>query len=235
MFESVVLSYGIALFFLTWYKPLPYGKFAIESTEWFLPNQLFIPMSNIFALVFLIAYPQAVDKWPLSGRRLYVYWFLILHYAFRTVVVPFIQRMLYCDTKVFNPLILVITCSYNTFVGISFAHMCTELTPEETWTDIPLLVGAAACLISNMYYDIYVNYLREGTYLPEETLEKTFPLLFACGFTSPNYFFEIMEWSLILLLTWHTESMAYLISTSLILWTRGLHTSLWMLCRNDTE
>ena len=136
-------------------------------------------------------------------------------------------------------LTLLLVGAYNGIAGWTLAYMCTTLEGEmgDYWMDWPYYIGAFTCIALNMYYDIYVNYLRchcdnvnctEDLYIKERSLCEYFDLMFALGITSPNYFFEIIEWLLIFLLTWHTESFAYFLSTWLILWTRGLHISLWL-------
>ncbi len=238
MFEAVVLGFGFVLFFLNWYNPLPYGRFSDSLDLWWgiVPNRWFIALVNLPALVYLCFQTEG-----LTGYGTTVLAFLFGHFGFRAVIVPVTTRFIFSsDKKMVSVLTLIPLAIYNGFVGWSLGHMCTELTGDfgTYWTDWPLLMGAVTCLLLNVYYDIYINYLRchseevdmIGLYITEESLCKHFDLLFALGITSPNYFFEILEWGLIVLLTWHTESFAYFVSTGLLLWSRGLHISLWYNC-----
>jgi hypothetical protein len=238
MFESIVFGFGLVLFFLSWYNPLPYGRFSdqIDLPLKIIPNRWFIGLANLPALVCL-----CFQTGGLSDLGYAVLAFLFTHFGFRSVVVPIVTGFIYTsDEKKVSVLTLTPLAIYNGFVGWTLAYMCTSLKGSmgDYWMDWPLLIGAGTCLLLNVYYDIYVNYLRchgddlemDGMYIKEESLCKYFDLMFALGITNPNYFFEIVEWGLILLLTWHTESFAYLISTVLILWTRGLHNSLWYIC-----
>jgi hypothetical protein len=235
MYEAVVLGFGLALFFLTWYKPLPYGRFSdqMDLPLKIIPNRWFIAIVNIPALVCLCFQTEG-----LSNFGTVVLAFLFAHFGLRTVVVPIVTGFIYTsDTKMVSVLCAVPLMVYNGFVGVTLASAATELSGDfgSLWTDWPLLVGAGTCLLMNVYYDIYINYLRchsdeieiEMMYITEESLCKEFELLFALGITSPNYFFEIIEWGLIVLLTWRTQTIAYFISTGLLLWTRALHISIF--------
>jgi len=240
MFESIVFGFGLVLFFLSWYNPLPYGRFSDQMPKLplkIIPNRWFIGLANLPALVCLCFQTEG-----LSDLGYAVLAFLFTHFGFRTVVVPIVTGFIYTsDKKKVSVLTLIPLAIYNGFVGWTLAYMCTSLKGSmgDYWMDWPLLIGAGTCLLLNVYYDIYVNYLRchcddvkctGDLYIKEESLCKKFELLFALGITNPNYFFEIVEWGLILLLTWHTESFSYFLSTWLILWARGLHNSLWYIC-----
>ena len=183
-------------------------------------------------MTIVIAYSNPLDNF---GTVVFV--FLWMHFLMRSIIVPFAIGFIYTsDPKKVSAMLLLLVMVYNAFVGYTLGHMCTTLkgTFGASWTDIPLLTGALACLVLNIYYDIRVNYLRvhgeddvsEDLYVPRKTLEKEFNLLFALEVTSPNYFFEILEWGFIFLLTWHTESFAYFVASVLILWTRGLYINL---------
>lgn len=241
MFDVILLCFGIFLFLISWYNPIPYGRFSdsLSLMVEIVPNRWFIALANLPALICLCF---QTDK--LSGLGQTVLIFLFIHFGMRSVVVPLVTGFIYTsDKKMVSVLTLLLVGAYNGIAGWTLAYMCTTLEGEmgDYWMDWPYYIGAFTCLALNMYYDIYVNYLRchcddvkctEDLYIKEESLCEYFDLMFALGITSPNYFFEIIEWLLIFLLTWHTESFAYFLSTWLILWTRGLHISLWLCNKN---
>lgn len=143
------------------------------------------------------------------------------------------------DEKEISVLVFLLLGSYNVFVGLSLSELCRVITYDVEGLDYALIIGAGICFLLNAFYDIFVNYHRNddalaplkeamGHYITEENLCNYFKLLHVFGITSPNYFFEICEWLFIAILTWHTESMLYLVSTILILWVRAYNISLWM-------
>lgn len=237
MFEYVVLSVAFLVFLSSWYFPLPYGRFSKDYAfaDKIVPNRWFIAFASLPALVLLIIVVIITPIQENFGTVVFV--FLCTHFFMRSMLVPGIIGFTYTsDPKKVSAMLLLLVMVYNAFVGYTLGHMCTTLkgTFGASWTDIPLLTGALACLVLNIYYDIRVNYLRchgeddvsEDLYVSRKTLEKEFTLLFALEVTSPNYFFEILEWGFIFLLTWHTESFAYFVASVLILWTRGLYINL---------
>lgn len=238
MYESVVLGFGLILFFLTWISPLAYGRFhdVFDLPFKLLNNRLYITASNLPALVSIIVY--TIDK-EVTNLGAILYGFIVSHFVLRTIIVPLIISQMYTsDTKTVSLIVPLVTGTYNAFVGISLAHMCVAIDDaiDSSWLNIPILIGAGVCLCLNIYYDLRVNYLRcydeevkpKDSYLRLEDLENEFDLLFALGVSSPNYFFEMIEWSLIALVSWHTESIAYMISTILILWGRALNIDRWL-------
>ena len=237
MFEYVVLSVAFLVFLSSWYFPLPYGRFSKDYAfaDNIVPNRWFIALASLPALVLLFIVEILTPIQGNFGTVIFV--FLCTHFFMRSMMVPLIIGNIYTsDPKMVSAMLLLLVMVYNAFVGYTLGYMCTTLkgTFGASWMDIPLLTGATACLVLNIYYDIRVNYLRchgEGDvskdlYVSRKTLEKEFNLLFALEVTSPNYFFEILEWGFIFLLTWHTESFAYFVASVLILWTRGLYINL---------
>lgn len=237
MFEYVVLSVAFLVFLSSWYFPLPYGRFSKDYTfaDKIIPNRFFIAFASLPALVLLLLVQILTPIQDNFGTVVFV--FLCTHFFMRSMLVPLVIGGIYTsDPKKVSAMLLLLVMVYNAFVGYTLGHMCTTLkgTFGASWMDIPLLTGATACLVLNIYYDIRVNYLRchgegdvsEDLYVSRKTLEKEFTLLFALEITSPNYFFEILEWGFIFLLTWHTESFAYFVASVLILWTRGLYINL---------
>jgi len=237
MFEYVVLSVAFLVFLSSWYFPLPYGRFSKDYAfaDKIIPNRWFIAFASFPALVLLLLVEILTPIQDNFGTVVFV--FLCTHFFMRSMLVPGIIGYIYTsDPKKVSAMLLLLVMVYNAFVGYTLGHMCTTLkgTFGASWMDIPLLTGATACLVLNIYYDIRVNILRvhgeddvsKDLYVSRKTLEKEFTLLFALEITSPNYFFEILEWGFIFLLTWHTESFAYFVASVLILWTRGLYINL---------
>lgn len=233
MVEVIVLSIGILLSLITWYYPLPYGRFSLKyrSFDQIINNRVFISLINLPILIILCWYTQNLK--PL-GTAVYV--FLWIHFFTRAVLTPCITGFIYTtDSKKVSFLLTIVLMGYNVCVGLSLGKMCQSIDSSfGSWRDIPLLVGAFVCLVLNSYYDCKVNYLRchgevdigNYLYVMEKSLMKEFPLMFALGITSPNYFFEIIEWFFIFLLTQRIESFVYFTSTLLILWSRALQINL---------
>lgn len=237
MLDVILFCFGLIIFLATWYYPLPYGRFS-DSLKWYpiVPNRWFIALANLPALMCLCFQTQ-----NLSGLGQAVLVLLFIHFGMRSVVVPLVTGFIYTsDKKMVSVLTLLLVGAYNGIAGWTLAYMCTTLEGNmgDYWMDWPYYIAALSSLFLNVYFDVYVNYLRchgevectEDLYIKEESLCKYFDLMFALGITNPNYFFEIIEWFLVFLLTWHTESFAYFLCTWLILWTRGLHNSLWYIC-----
>ena len=208
MFEYVVLSVAFLVFLSSWYFPLPYGRFSKDYTfaDKIIPNRWFIAFASLPALVLLLLVQILTPIQDNFGTVVFV--FLCTHFFMRSMLVPLVIGGIYTsDPKKVSAMLLLLVMVYNAFVGYTLGHMCTTLkgTFGASWMDIPLLTGATACLVLNIYYDIRVNYLRchgegdvsEDLYVSRKTLEKEFTLLFALEITSPNYFFEILELSLI--------------------------------------
>ena len=233
MFEAVVLSIGILIFLLTWFYPLPYGRFSLQydTFDQIIPNRYFIALINLPVLIVLCWYAQNLK--PL-GLALYI--FLWVHFFTRAVLVPCISGFIYTtDSKRVSLILTMLLITYNVFVGLTLGGTCQDIDGAfGSWSDVPLFVGAGTCLLLNAYYDCRVNYLRchgevemgNHLYLTEKSLMEKFQLMFALGITSPNYFFEIIEWLLIFLATQRVETFVYFISTMLILWSRGLQINL---------
>ena len=175
MLEYILLGVALAVFLVSWYTPIPYGRFSdspgLSQINGLpdIPNRWFIGLANIPAIIFLCIHIPDV-----SNFGLVVFVFILVHFVFRA-------------------------------------------------------------LILNVYYDIWVNWMRchgdakvKDMYVTYKGLENEFQLLFWLNITSPNYFFEIIEWGFIVLLTWHTESLCYFIATWLILWVRALSINRWL-------
>jgi len=235
MLEYILLGVALAVFLISWYTPIPYGRFSVDSNQFNLPNipnRWFIGVANLPAIVCLLIHAPNVSNF---GRIALI--FLFVHFVFRAFVVPVVTGFIYhTDEKECSILLLVLFMAYNGLAGYTLGFMCTNLTGSFfMWVDLPLLVGASCALLLNVYFDIRVNWMRchdvveiESLYVTHRSLEQEFPLLFWLDITSPNYFFEIIEWGLFLLLTWHTESLCYFIATWLILWVRALSINRWL-------
>jgi hypothetical protein len=236
MYEGIILSFGIIIFLTSWFTPLPYGRFCntimvpklIE-----IPNILLWSLCNIPVLL-VLCYKMLIKHEKVNDLGLALFVFLCIHAFWRSIMSQILIYMIksHKDEKKGSILVLILLGTYNVFVGLSWFRLCRHLNREMNWLDYPLLIGAILCMILNGFYDIYVNYERNndvnapyketlGHYIKYEFLEAKFPLLFAVGITSPNYFFEICQWLFIALMTMHTESWAYFISTLLILWVRA--------------
>lgn len=230
MFEYILLAVALAVFLFSWYKPIPYGRF---STSGSIPNRWFIGLANIPAIGFLCIHIQNVSNF---GRIAFI--FLLVHFVLRAIVVPVVTGFIYhTDEKESSILLLALFMVYNGLVGYTLGFMCTNLNGSFfLWPDFPLLVGASCALLLNVYYDIQVNWMRchdekveiNDTYVVYTSLKKEFPLLFWLDITSPNYFFEVIEWGFFVIFTWHTESLCYFIATWLILWVRALSINQWL-------
>lgn len=232
MLEYILLGVAVAVFLISWYTPLAYGRFATSNT-WYIPNRWFIGVANLPAIICLLIHAPNVSNF---GRIALI--FLFVHFVFRAFVVPVVTGFIYhTDEKECSIFLLAPFMAYNGLAGYTLGFMCTNLNGSFfMWPDIPLLVGASCGLFLNVYYDILVNWMRchdekveiQSMYVTYRSLKSEFPLLFWLDITSPNYFFEIIEWAFFAVLTWHTESLCYLIATWLILWVRALSINRWL-------
>jgi hypothetical protein len=240
MLEYILLGVALAVFLISWYTPIPYGRFSASEgvLNQFIgipniPNRWFIGLANIPTIIFLIIHLPDV-----SNFGLVVFVFLLVHFVFRAILVPVITGFIYhADEKECSVLILIMFMAYNGLAGYTLGYMCTNLNGSFfMWLDLPLLIGASCALLMNVYYDIRVNWMRchdgnakiQSLYVTYKSLETEFPLLFWLNITSPNYFFEVIEWGFVVILTWHTESLCYFVATWLILWVRALSINRWL-------
>ena len=55
MFDVILLCFGIFLFLISWYNPIPYGRFSdsLSLMVEIVPNRWFIALANLPALVCL--------------------------------------------------------------------------------------------------------------------------------------------------------------------------------------
>ena len=238
MLEYILLGVALAVFLVSWYTPIPYGRFSdspgLSQINGLpdIPNRWFIGLANIPAIIFLCIHIPDV-----SNFGLVVFVFILVHFVFRALIVPVVTGFIYhTDEKECSVLVLIPFMAYNGLAGYTLGYMCTSLNGLFfMWPDLPLLIGASCAFVLNVYYDIWVNWLRchgdakvKDMYVTYGSLENEFQLLFWLNITSPNYFFEIIEWGFIALLTWHTESLCYFIATWLILWVRALSINRWL-------
>jgi len=229
MLEAALLTSGIIISLLSWYKAIPYGRFS-GGSSYSIPNRWYMTLVNLPALVCLFLFVNIEQK--------HVLIFCMVHFFLRAIVVPLVIGNIYTsDSKRVSLIVVLLMAAYNGLVGYTLGYMCQHLEyGMETWLSWPLLLSAGMCLLLNVYYDIRLNHMRcymediqiVDMYIKMESLCAEFPLLFAVGITSPNYFFEILEWLLIFILTWHTESFAYFIATWAILWVRGLSNDIFL-------
>ena len=240
MLEYILLGVALTVFLVSWYTPIPYGRFSdsagvLKSSDWLpnIPNRWFIGLANIPTIIFL-----GIHIPDISNFGLVVFIFLLVHFVFRAFIVPVVTGFIYhTDEKECSVLVLIPFMLYNGLAGYILGFMCTNLNDLFfMWPDLPLLVGAFCALFLNVYYDIRINWMRchdenakiQSMYVTYRSIEKEFPLLFWLNITSPNYFFEIIEWGFVVILTWHTESLCYFIATWIILWVRALSINCWL-------
>lgn len=238
MFDIVVISYGIVIFLLSWFNPIPYGRFCNTIPKILeLPNILSWVLCNLPALV-VIGYQLFIVRSKGLGLALNI--FLFIHFFWRGLISQLFIFLIQStpDVKTVSIPVFLVLGSYNAFVGLAWIQLCDELRYDVSPVDIIFIVGAGVSLLLNAFYDVFVNYHRNdddliisveglGYYITEVNLEKYFKLLHVVGITSPNYFFEMIEWMFIAILVWERGALLYLISTTLILWVRAYNISLW--------
>lgn len=231
MYEAVVLGIGLVISILSIWQPIPYGRFQLDLPLQ-LPNQWYLFLVNLPALVALLIAGEGFTSKELGLVAILLFSF---HFFLRAVFVPFIVSQIYTiDKKKVSFLTVVVIGTYNAFVGLMLGHMCQRITRSPENFDIALIVGAVFCLLLNVGYDIYINYLRvhgevemNDMYVAPEEIAKLYRILDYAGLTSPNYVFEILEWLLFTIVLWNIEMVVYLLCTVLILWIRAVTIQDW--------
>jgi hypothetical protein len=231
MYEAVVLGIGLVIAILSIWQPIPYGRFQLDLPLQ-LPNRWYLFLVNLPALVALLIAGEGFTSKELGLIAILLFSF---HFFLRAVFVPFIVSNIYTvDKKQVSFLTVIVIGTYNAFVGLMLGHMCQRITRSPENFDIALIVGAVFCLLLNVVYDIYINYLRvhgevemNEMYVAPEEIAKLYRILDYAGLTSPNYVFEILEWLLFTIVLWNIEMVVYLLCTVLILWIRAVAIQDW--------
>lgn len=238
MFDVIVACYGLVIFLLSWLNPIPYGRFCNTLPKVLdLPNMLSWVLCNLPAMI-IVGYQLLIVRSKGLGLALNI--FLFVHFFWRSVISQLFIFLIKStpDVKHVSVFVFVLLGSYNVFVGLLWSDVCKSLIDDVEDIDVVFLVGASVCFLLNCFYDIFVNYHRNddskvilieglGHYITEENLEKYFSLLHVVGITSPNYFFEMLEWMFIAIMVWQRGTVLYFVSTTLILWVRAYNISLW--------
>ena len=231
MYEAVVLGFGIIIAILSIWQPIPYGRFEVDLPLQ-LPNRWYLFLVNFPALIALLISGEGFTSKKLG---LVAILFFSFHFLLRAILIPLLISQIYtADKKKVSLLTIIVIGTYNTFVGLMLGNMCHRITRSPTNFDIALIVGAGFCLILNVGYDIYINYLRvhgdvkvNKMYVAPEEIAKLYGILDYVGLTSPNYVFEILEWLLFTIVLWNIEMVVYLLCTVLILWIRAVAIQDW--------
>ena len=232
MFEAVVLGFGLCIAIISLFKPIPYGRFTMELPLTFVPNRWFLFLVNLPCLIALLVTSKGFTS---ENLGLAATIFLSTHFFIRSIVVPLTVAVLYTsDKKQVSLLTVLISGTYNTFVGLMLGHMCQRIVREITSFDYAIMIAAGVCLLLNVFFDVYINYLRcygevevKDMYVTREEIAKLFKLLDYAGITSPNYLFEFLEWLLLTIVLWNIEMVCYLFATTLILWIRAVSIQEW--------
>ena len=221
MFNIYIFIIGSLLITYSMLFPLPYGRFSKELKILPIPAMIGKILRNIPALIALLVY--YFNNRTLSGSGGMLLIFLAVYFTWRTFS-PLLLHSLYKDTKSVSFLFVLLFATYNTFVGLQMGYACSQLTEMNNY-DIPLIVLASVFFGLHVFYDIDLNRMRKDEYIPESELEAKYKMLFMWGISSPNYFFEVLQWIALTFIS--VDIIVYLFITIGLLWLRACHMSLW--------
>ena len=229
MFNVFIFILGGFLITYSMLAPLPYGRFSDKLSILPIPATLARVLRNVPALIALLVYYFNNRKLTGSGGMLLI--FLAVYFTWRTIS-PLLLNSLHQDTKSVSFLFVLFFATYNTFVGLQLGYACSQLTEMNTY-DIPLIVLASIFFGLHVFYDIDLNRMRRTRpdgYIPESELEAKYKMLFMWGISSPNYFFEVLQWIALTVIS--IDIVVYLFITIALLWLRACHMSLWYSANN---
>jgi len=148
-----------------------------------------------------------------------------LHYVHRTFVFPF--RMRSAGQRI-PILILLLAIGFNTLNSYINARWIGHLGEYEfEWvTSVPFLLGSTLFLIGwcgNLHADAILRNLRKpGEVVYQIPTGGLYRLV-----SSPNYLYEILEWTGWAIATWSTAGLAFAVYTIANLAPRAAHHHIW--------
>lgn len=248
-FSLYIFVFGLVSGFFLTLMPAPYGKFASSSFPLQLDTRVAWVLMEIGALIFFLIGWTEFDKWnmdhPTTGKGWVCFFFFLIHFTWRSVLSQLVLHFLTdSDTdlvgeKQTSALLIVFSWLYLPIVGFMMRKMSVHEFGKIEEHEYIFLAAAAVCFLLNAYFDIWVNMKRKdgekiyagdvylGKYLTIEQIDEEWHTLVQWGITTPNYFFELLEWFFFMLFAWRAEALWWFVSTVLILTPRILWTNTW--------
>ncbi len=248
-FALYIFVYGlVASFFLT-LMPAPYGKFASNTLPLQFNPRVTWMLMELGALIFFLIGWTEFDKWnmdhPSTTKGWILFFFFIIHFTWRSVLSPLVIHVItdsdpeLIGEKETSILLAVVSWLYLPVVGFMIRKMTVYDFPDIEGHEYIFLVATVLCFALNVWYDVWVNMNRGGgervysgelylgKYLTIEQIDEEWHTLVAWGITTPNYFFECLEWFFFMLFAWRPEALWWFVACVLILVPRILWTNSW--------
>jgi len=244
-----IFVYGlVAGFFLT-LVPAPYGKFASLSLPIQFDTRITWVIMEVSALIFFLIGWTEFDKWnmdhPTTTKGWICFFFFIIHFTWRSILSPLVLHVItdsepeLIGEKQTSLLLVLFGWLYLPVVGFMIRKMTVYDFQKVESHEYIFLVAAILCLFLNAWFDIWVNMNRDkgekiysgelylGKYLTIEQIDAEWHTLVQWGITTPNYFFEILEWFFFMLFAWRPEALWWFVACVLVLSPRIIWTNSW--------
>lgn len=240
-----ILGYAIVAFLFSLIIPIPYGKFSKSMLPLQIDPRVAWGLQHGFVLIGLLFGWFESGRFymdlPTTNKGWVALTFLVIHFIWRGIIsqIAFPKY----GTKQTSILVPVVGLLYFVPVGLNFRRMCHEIDEDYEAIDSIPIVLAFVCLILNIVIEILYQSWREdpancysfndetrnyyGNYLRSDFLKERF-ILFQYGFQTPNYTFEILEWTFFALFVYRYEAMWWAIASLLFLVSRGAWTAHWV-------
>ncbi|MCC6337535.1 MAG: 3-oxo-5-alpha-steroid 4-dehydrogenase [Myxococcales bacterium] len=230
---AIGLAFGGFVFFVSWFLPSPYGRFASKrfgvsvnpKLGWFLME---LPATVSF-LVFFAWGPRRGELVPLV---LLVVW--LLHYGNRGFFFPFSMRVARGEKGTFSLVVLGTGWLVTTLHGYLHATFFTRLGPHygPEWLIDPRFLGGlslwAISLALNIQSDAIIRDLRTREEIAAGVREYRIPRGGLFRFvTSPSYLTELLAWTGFALFTWSLASVFILVVSAANLVPRAWASHRW--------
>jgi len=240
-----ILGYAIVAFLFSLVIPFPYGKFSKSMLPLQIDPRIAWGLQHGSVLIGLIFGWVDLDGWymdlPVTNKGWVALCFLVCHFIWRGIIsqVAFAKH----GTKQTSILLPIVGLLYFIPVGLNFRRMCHEIVEDYEAIDSIPLVLSIVCLILNIIVEfLYQSWRKDtancyafndetrkyyGNYVRSDFLGERF-ILFQYGFQTPNYTFEILEWTFFALFVFQYEALWWAIATFLFLVSRGAWTAHWV-------
>lgn len=216
------LSFGIVVFYLesTGKFNLPYSKFA--SSEGISPR---IGMFIIYFIP-ILGYASTVPNWKLqSSYQIILFLIFTFHFAKRCLEVLFLHQF---SGKIGIIGVIVITLAYTNIGLLLGSNHAKMIYPESiSFLDPIFMLGMllfSIGQIGNFYHHLILKKLRSIQQSNEYTIPKG--ALFD-KVICPHYFFELVSWLGIAVLSHHWESYVIFFLMTCYLFGRSTRTLSW--------
>jgi hypothetical protein len=220
----------IAGFFLLM-APAPYGKFATNG----LPLQFNPRLTWVFIeigafICVLLGWTTFNGVWhmehPTTTKGWICFIFFLVHYSWRSILSSVVLHSLTNESdreivgdKETSLLLAVFSWLYLPVVGFMIRKMTTQEFEALEGHELIFLLAAAVCFILNVWYDVWINSVRAekgeemycgdlylGKYVSIDYIGEYWYTVVGWGISTPNYFFECLEWGFFALFSWKIEA-----------------------------